>query len=189
MRTAIRKNRERFYKIIPVINKVIRAINSPSFRSHGRSRYSIIINGKKEFLDAEVHDFPGKFNITLTGSNQDIVGNVVVAKSNWSNLDRQVKPEFRGYNLGKLLFRLAEQEVSRQGANKIIIETYKSDVAAVALSLGYSLQPESLQELRDLLDIREEHPGNQEIIKKLQPEKDIFFPLQIKFFREIRKKS
>ena len=166
--------KNRIYPHIPTTHKVRRAPFSKSFRSTATGEYTIIKNGLKKKITAAVESTPTGFSITLHERNAKEIGNfeVEIIDGHNQSFHRIVMPNYRGYNLGKLLFRIAEQEAKRRGATKLEVITRKQDTFTTAVSVGYSICPNEVHKLKALLGIPQTEP--------LPPRKEIILNLKNK---------
>lgn len=167
-----RSPRFKGYNHIPALSKVRRAPNSPSFRKTSAGEYTIIKDGKKIHLQAFIkNSTQNGFSIILNSQTAGEIGRIGVHTSHFNtNFHRHITGSYRGYNLGKLLFRLSEQEVKKRGGEKVRINTMQQDTITIALSLGYAPTKEGAQNLKYMLQIpqTEALPKTQELIKRLK---------------------
>jgi hypothetical protein len=184
---ALKPNR--FYKV-PAKSKVRRAHapNVTGFRAGGVGKYTIVNKkGKTIRLTATVENKEFGFDVNLKSENGHIVGTVWTDNFfGWSNFHRMVYTN-RGHNLGKLLFRLSEQEVKRRGGTELQIVSNQQDTVTTALSLGYKLTSTSEARVRVMLGIlpTAKQPTNQQIINAFKSYAYRNFP-QLKIVREIK---
>jgi hypothetical protein len=120
-----------------------RGLGSTSFRAIGKGSYTITKNNEKVVVNSQVEkESGGGFSILLSTDKQTTpIGRFMISKSTappgWNMIWRRIQPDYRGYNLGRLGFRLAEQEVRRQGGRKMVFYTGRVDALKTALAMGY----------------------------------------------------
>ncbi|VVB74163.1 Uncharacterised protein [uncultured archaeon] len=162
---------------IKQIDRVRRVQNGASYRAAGEGAYSITKNGGKVLINSHVEkDSGGGFSVLLSTEKQTTpIARFIITKSTsppgWNMLWRRVQPDYRGYNLGKLGFRLAEQEVRRQGGRRMIFYTGRVDALRTALSMGYA--PATEQGEKTIMNLagiskKDALPNGSVVAKKLQ---------------------
>ena len=84
--------------------------------------------------------------------------------------DRIIPHSLRTHGLGKLGFRLAEQEAKKRGGKDISFDAMRKDELAVALSLGYTMHKKDESHLKKLLglDLHKRLPEKKELVNLLQ---------------------
>ncbi|MEI7962141.1 MAG: GNAT family N-acetyltransferase [archaeon] len=160
------------YPRIQKSHRVRRVPLSTSFRNTASGEYTIIKDGIKRKINAEVESIPTGFSVTLHERNSKEIANFeveMIAGINQS-FHRIVMPNYRGYNLGKLLFRLAEQEAKNRGAKKLEVITKRQDALTTALAVGYTIPPEEIHKLKTILGIAQTNPlpPRKELISNLK---------------------
>ncbi len=163
--------RERFYSNISWDRKVRRTAGSRSFRKTGEGKYSIIQNGETvKFKTKVTQPHADEFGILFTNEkNHYPVGYFIVhfEKGKYTLWDREVEKPFRGHNIGKLGFRLAEQEVMRRGGKSLSLSTNQKNVVATALSLGYSIQGEEKASRKALIEYYQNPSTPYELLNRI----------------------
>ena len=166
--------------LVHPLDRVKRAAASKSFLKEGKSEYVIQKNGHKIKLKAQLEEEQDGFSIYLkTPIGQEIGGVKVDTFRGQTNYHRFVEKSFRGYNLGKLLLRLTDQESARRGKKNIFLTTSQQETINTALSIGYELTTRGQMAIRILLEIplSEKLPSKQKLIKILNEKKFIAFPM------------
>jgi GNAT superfamily N-acetyltransferase len=76
-----------------------------------------------------------------TASGQDVGAFEAISfsKDCWTITHRFVEEHFRGFNLGKLGFRLIEQAAKNIGCKKLKVHTIQTEVLGTALSVGFKI--------------------------------------------------
>ncbi len=167
--------RKRFYSgRVSWKRKVRRSPAGPSFRETEHGKYYVVKNGAKVQIDAIPFDVAGSFGVVFFRKNKkQSIGSFTISKGNgkWVNFHREIEDEsLKGYNLGKLGFRLLEQQVMKRGGTFVTIETGQKDSIATALSLGYLPDAAAQKTLKIILNIppAKSLPRIQEVIRGLQ---------------------
>jgi len=157
-------------------DRVRRVIGSPSFKATGKGVYSITKNNEKIVVNSKVEkESGGGFSVLLSTEKQTTpIGRFMISKSTappgWNMIWRRIQPDYRGYNLGRLGFRLAEQEVRKLGGKKMIFYTGRVDALRTALSMGYvPATAESEKTIKRLAQIpkKDSLPAGPSVAKKL----------------------
>ena len=166
-------SRKRFHSKTPTADKVRRE-GQASFQETSKGTYSIRQNDRKVRIvteDWEEANHSGK-GIILHTIDGLLVGKFGMFEHNgtWTIYNRRIEDGFKGYNLGKLGFRLAEQ-VARQNKGSVIrMYTNQTDVISTALSIGYKFdRKEDKEAIKEALGIppNEPLPNNQKLLEKL----------------------
>jgi hypothetical protein len=160
----------------------------PSFAKQGRGTYEVTKRGKRIPLTATIENKEFGFDLNLKTERGRLVGTIWVDNLlGWSNYHRRVSNSYKGLNLGKLLFRLSEQEVKHRGGKELQIVSNQQDTVTTALALGYKLNAESEARVRLMLGIlpTAKQPTNQQIINAFKSYAYRQFP-QLKVVREIK---
>lgn len=150
-------------------NRIRRIAKSPSFGLTGQGHYFITRNGKKVVINAKTQTQGTGGAYVEFKEGEKRVGIFVATKcvnDKWDIFHRQVLPELRGYNLGRVGFRLIEQHIRKQGGKKIKVETNQREVIQTLLKIGYSLKLEHKKELCACLNLST-HATTREIISAL----------------------
>ncbi len=126
--------------IILARNKIRKVDKSPSFKLTGSGQYSIIKNGKKVVLNLTSTIYQERETYIEFKHEGRSVGMFAASKSTnnqWKIYHRRLNPDLRGYNIGRVGFRLLEQQIKKLNGKKIMVETNQSDVIRTLLKIGY----------------------------------------------------
>ncbi|MBT4192355.1 MAG: GNAT family N-acetyltransferase [Candidatus Diapherotrites archaeon] len=143
---------------VPITERVKRAKGSSSFKQTGTTVWEIKTGKNKGKLDVCIIDAKNEgFDLEVNHRKQGYVGGfslIRLTNNTWKIFDRFVVDDYRGYAIGRNLFRLAEQETKKRRGKRIEIDTNQPDVILTALKLGYKLTPYGINKIRRALRLR-----------------------------------
>jgi hypothetical protein len=146
----------------PKKQSVRRVRGSQSFKRTSKTTWQVKIGSRKENINVGV-SFETQRGFDLAadlsdGTNVGILGTMHNGRGSWSIFDRFVEPEYRGFNIGRNLFRLAEIEIKKRGGKKIEMHTNQPSVLRTVLKIGYTLTPFGELKIKSALKIPIDQP-------------------------------
>ena len=147
---------------IPRQHRVRRVKGSPSFRQASKTVLEIHQRGIPKTIFVNIYDYKKDgFDLDANLDNGKRIGGLAIENlgaNNWNIFDRYIKEDYRGYYLGRTLFRFVEMEIKKRGGKHISMITNQPDVIRTSLKLGYKLTPHGEAILKRALNLPSQAP-------------------------------
>ncbi|MBI2530160.1 MAG: hypothetical protein HYW05_03375 [Candidatus Diapherotrites archaeon] len=183
---------ERYYKHIPLSQKVRRAKSSQSFLKTLNGKY-IIHGNKKIFAQTFIDKERSRINLVVHNADKQLFQRLcnfeaIKTKEGWNVYHRYLHDDYHGLNLGRLGFRLIEIAIKKHGGKEIFLEADRKDVINTVLGLGWNIAPKFEVRFKNAIGLEKSDslPSLQEIRTKLRQKSGESLGTTIRLMKECK---